>query len=327
MKKFWCIKISAILITLLSGFIVISWGQEPEFPTRAITVYVGFPPGGTAAISGQVIAEMLKENLGQPVIINYKPGAQQAVAGAFVAKAKPDGYTLLWVAELDFNNKLIIEAKSLTFRREDFVPIMGTAINPYVLVVKSDAPWKNLDELIVYGRTHPGELSYGSSGVGAFTHLGVELFAHKTGIKVNHIPFQGGGPALTALLGGHVKLGLGGAGRFLPHLKSGSLRSLAVFFEKRIDDFPSVPTAKEQGYDIEMELFHALLAPKGLPINVKNKLIQSSQKGLDSPKYKEMMTKAGFDPTYLNPMEVNKKIAKEEKRILIILTEIGLLEK
>ncbi len=327
MRRSSRIAIVFFLSLFLVGVSGTLMAQESQFPTKPITMYMGFPPGGTVGISGQIIAEMLKETLGQPVIANYKPGAQQAVAGAFVAKAKPDGYTLLWEAESDFNNKMIMEGNSLTFKREDFIPIGGTAICPYLLTVKSDAPWKTIEYLIAYGKKNPGELSYGSAGVGAMNHLGVELFAYKTGIKVNHIPFQGGGPALTALLGGHVKITLGSTGRIGSHLKAGTLRGLVVFSSKRSEQFPEVPTFKEKGYDAEIELFHLLLAPKGLEPPVREKLVQVFKKALQMPKYKEMLMKAEFDPSYMSPENVDKRMEKEKQDVLTILKEIGLLQK
>ena len=327
MRKTYRIAIVFFLSLFFVGVSGTLMAKESQFPTKPINMYMGFPPGGTVGISGQVITEMLKEALGQPIIANYKPGAQQAVAGSLIAKEKPDGYNLLWEAESDFSNHILMESNSLTFKREDFISIGGTAICPYLLVVKSDAPWKTLEDVIAYGKKNPGELSYGSAGVGAMNHLGMELFAYKTGIKVNHIPFQGGGPALTALLGGHVKIGLATPGRISSLLKAGTLRALVVFSSKRSEEFPEVPTFKEKGYEAELELFHLLLAPKGLEPPVREKLVQAFKMALQMPKYKAILTRAGFDPSYMSPEYIDKRIEKDKQDVITILKGMGLQKK
>ncbi len=320
------IIIAFLAIMLLS--VGTAKGQEKEFPIKSIQLYVGYPPGGSTGLSAQILAEGMKKYLKQPVIVNFKPGATQAIAADFVIKSAADGYNLLYASESEFISKVITDEAVLKFRLEDFISLGATAFSPYVLAVKTESPWKTLEDLIAFGRESPGELSYSSSGVASLHHLAGELFSQKTGVVLNHIPFQGGGPANTALLGGHVKMSFGSLGRFGAHLKPGAaLRPLVILDRKRIADFPDVPTMKEKGFDIEMTVWHRLLAPKRLPEASKAILAQAFKKTAEDPQVTSTLVKTGFDPLYLSPEETEKKVQTEYKLITGILIKIGFFKK
>jgi tripartite-type tricarboxylate transporter receptor subunit TctC len=302
-------------------------GQEKKFPDTAINLYIGYPPGGGVGNAAQILAEGLKKNLGQPVIVNFKPGAAQAIAGDFVFKCKPDGYSLLYVTETDFIPKLIKDASLLKYSMDDFVSLGASPYSPYALAVNAESPWKTLDDLIAHGRkSPPGTLSYGSVGVATTAHLSAELFSQLTGIALNHIPFQGGGPADTALMGGHVHMCFGSVGRFGARLRpGGGLRPLAILDKKRAPDFPDVPTMLEKGYDMQLLLWNGLHAPKGLPNDVKSILVRAFEKTAKDPEMISALSKAGYYHFYLNPEGQDKQIQTDYKVLKNILSKAGLL--
>ncbi len=285
----------AVLAALAAG---VAQGAE-SFPSRPITLIIPTSPGGSASISGQILAEALKRELGQPVVISYKPGAAQALGTEQVLKAPPDGYTLGYTFEPDLASKIVKDGKSLSFGKDDFTHIGATAFAPYLLWVKSDAPWKTLDELLAYGRQK--EISYSSNGVATMNHVYVEAIARKTGIKTNHVPYQGGGPATTALLGGHVDMSVGSFGRMKQYYDSGAVRPLAVLSAERFAETKDVPTFREKGYDIVGHIYHHLFGPKGLPPAVVARLAGAFEKALANPETKAALVKAGFEPRVVGP--------------------------
>jgi len=329
MKKKIVVRIMMVIFIVLfvcSSQII---GQEKKFPVTTINLYIGYPPGGGVGNAAQILADGLKKNLGQPVIVNFKPGAAQAVAGDFVYKCKPDGYSLLYVTETDFIPKLIKDSSLLKFNMDDFVSLGASPYSPYALAVNAESSWKTLDDLIAYGRkSPPGTLSYGSVGVATTAHLSAELFSQLTGITLNHIPFQGGGPADTALMGGHVNMCFGSIGRFGARLRpGGGLRPLAILDKKRAPDFPDVPTMLEKGYDMQLLLWNGLHAPKGLPDDVKSVLIHAFEKTAKDPEMVSLLSKAGYYHFYLNPEEQDKMIKEDYKVLHNVMVKAGLMKK
>jgi len=274
------------------------------YPDRQISLIIATAPGGSASISGQILSEALKKQLGQAIVITYKAGAAQALGTEQVLKARPDGYTLGYSFEPDLASKIVLDGKNLSFGKDDFFSIGATGFAPYLLWVKSDAQWKNFDELIEYGRKN--ELSFGTAGVGAMNHIYVEMIARKTGIKINHVPYSGGGPATTALLGGHVNMAVGSIGRMKQYFDSGMIRPLVVLAAQRIPETKDVPTAKEKGYAIEGYVYHRLFGPKGMPPAVMDRLTTAFKKAVADPEFQSALLKTGFEPRLLD-----SKAAKE----------------
>lgn len=327
MKKIvaqWTAVIMFIILALCTGNAL---GQKKDFPVNPVNIYIGYPPGGGVGNAAQILAEGLKKYLNQPVFVNFKPGAAQAIAGDFVSKCKPDGYSLLYVTETDFIPKLIKDASILKFSLEDFVSLGATPYSPYALAVNAESPWKTLEDLIAFGKkSPPGSISYGSVGVATTAHLAAESFSQLTGIALNHIPFQGGGPADMALMGGHVHMCFGSIGRFGARLKpGGGLRPLAILDDKRVPDFPDVPTMVEKGYDLKLWLWNGLHAPKGLPAPVKSVLVQAFEKAAKDPEMISALSKAGYYHFYVNPEGQDKQIQTDYKILKNILSKAGLL--
>lgn len=307
-------------IALVLG-LVVSFTAGAAYPERPITLVIPTAPGGSASLSGQILAEFLKRELKQPVTIVYKPGAAEATGTEQVLKSRPDGYTLGYSFEPDLASKIVLDGKTLSFGKDDFVHLGATAFAPYLLWVKSDAAWKTVDDLVSYGRGK--ELSYSSAGVGAMNHIYVEVISRKSGIKTNHVPYNGGGPATTALLGGHVNMAVGSFGRMKQYLDSGMLRPLVVLSKERIPEAKDVPTAKEKGFDVEGYVYHRLFGPKGLPQDVIATVTAAFEKSVNNPEFRAALVKAGFEPRLLNAQATKTMWEGDFKVVEAVLSEGG----
>src|SRR5712672_3212480 len=240
---------------------------QPIYPSRPITFINPFPPGGAADVVGRPYAAVLEPLIKQPCVIETKAGAAGQVGAQFAASAKPDGYTLLihivsisGFAEVD---KLFGRAPKFT--RADFIPIARFTAGPVILLTNDQQPYKNLKELVEDAKTNPDKLVFSSSGLYGALHLPTALFMKAAGIKLRHLPTNGGGPALTALLGNNSQLLVSSIAAASGQIKGGKLRALACFSPTRSPALPDVPTMKELGYDIEFYLWVGLFAPKGTP--------------------------------------------------------------
>ncbi len=220
---------------------------QEAYPTRPIQVIVPFPPGGVADLVGRPFAVALEKELKQPVVIVNKTGAGGAVGMQAAAVSKPDGYNLM-VALSSISVMPEVDAlfgRPSTYKLKDFAPIALLSADPTILVVKADAPWKTVADFVADAKKRPGEIKYASSGVYGTMHVAMEMLAYSAGIKLRHIPTGGGGPALNALLGGHVEAISGGPNVSIPHIKAGTLKALAGWGEKRLEGLPNVPTLQE----------------------------------------------------------------------------------
>ncbi len=325
---------SKISVLVLLGTLIFFLLHQPaagagsEYPDRPITLNVGFPPGGSAAVSAHIFAEAARKYLPRPqaILVNYKPGGASAIAADYFLKQSPDGYNLLWNAS-DLMLKLALDGDRLPFRIEDFIPIGTIGITPAILAVSKESPYKRLEDLIDYARKNPGKLSYGSTGVAGTTHLAGEVFQMRCEVKLNHVPFSGGGPGVTALLGGHVDCAPFTAGTVGSHIRAdGGLRGLAVFAHERLRDLPDVPTAVERGYDINRGSWYYLAVRKGTPQAVIDILLKVFKKTSEDPQVKETLIRAGFIPLGLGP-EATEKRAKEEYELARdVFKRVGLLQ-
>lgn len=291
------------------------------YPERQINLIIPTAPGGSASLSGQILVEHLKKQLKQPVTINYKPGAAQATGTEQVLKSRPDGYTLGYSFEPDLASKIVLDGKTLAFGKGDFLHLGATAFAPYLLWVKSDAQWKTFDELVSFGRNK--ELSFASAGVGAMNHIYVEVIARKTGIRSNHVPFAGGGPATVALLGGHVNMAIGSFGRMKQYLDSGMVRPIVVLAKERIPEAKDVPTAREKGFDVEGYVYHRLFAPNGLPPDVSATLTAAFEKAVTDPEFRGALSKAGFEPRFVSAQATRNMWEADFKVVEAVLSEGG----
>ena len=320
------IVMGGLLLTFLLGSTG-AFGQGELFPVKPINMYVGYPPGGTTVITGQITAEGMKKYLNQPVVLNFKPGAVQAIATEFVKNSKPDGYTIAYLAHGNLIAKLAKDKRDgvpLKFLIDDLEPLGAGPYSPFTVAVNADSPYKTVEDFVAAARKSPGSLNYGPDGIGTCGHLLMELFSQKAGITMSNIPFQGGGPAITALLGGHVQIITYSVTALGAHIKpGGGLRPLMVFDNKRDPSLPDVPTASERGFDLSLSTWQGLRAPKGLPKPVRDSLVQAFEKAMKDPQILQMLAKLDCSVNFLNPEETEKQSQAEYKLFLEVWEQIG----
>jgi tripartite-type tricarboxylate transporter receptor subunit TctC len=317
-----------VLVALLgiSGGVV---AAQEAYPSRAITIVAPFPPGGVADLTARPVAAALEKTLKAPVGVVNKTGAAGAVGMQYVATSKPDGYTLLLALS---SISIIPEADKLfgrapAFTVDQFEPIALISADPTVLVVRTESPWKTAGEFIEDARKRPDQISYSSSGIYGTLHMAMELLQQAAGIKLRHVPFPGGGPAVTALLGGHVDALASGPSVVLPQIKAGKLRALAGWGEQRIAALPDVPTFKELGYPgAEFYIWAGLFAPKGTPEPVLVKLREAMRAVVADPDFKAAMTKLETPVTFKQGQEFRTFFDADARRLAEGVRRVGKIE-
>ncbi len=300
-----------------------------EFPSRAISMIVAFPPGGVADITGRPTAAAMEKILKHPVTVVNRPGAAGAVGNSAVANAKPDGYTIL----MALSSISVIPAADELFNRkpayslDQFAPIALISADPTILVVHPSLPVKTLKELVVLARSKPGQMSFSSSGVYGALHMPMEMFLHAAKLKMRHVPTTGGGPAITALLGGHVEMTAGGPAAISAHVKSGKMRTIASWGGERIPSFQDVPTFKELGYkDVEYYIWAGMFAPKGTPDAVMKVLRDAARRTAQDPDFKNAMTKVDSLVQYKDAPDFQQYWMADAKRLAALVKVVGKVE-
>ena len=307
------------------------WGAaeaQEHYPSRGIQMVVPFPPGGVADLTARPVAAAMEKIVKQPVVVVNKTGAAGAVGMSFVANGKPDGYTVLMALS---SISIIPEADKLFDRKpaytmDQLTPIALISADPTIFVVRADSPWKTVKEFVEDAKKRPGEISFSSSGVYGTLHMATEMFAHAAGIQLNHIPYSGAGPALTAILGGHVDTLASGPAVVLPHIKAGKLRPLAGWGAKRVAVLPDVPTFKELGYDIEFYIWAGVFVPTGTPAPVVKTLRDAIRQVVKSPEFKGAMDKIETPIAYLDAPEFQKFWEKDAKMLAAAIKRVGKVE-
>ena len=298
---------------------------QDAYPSRPITLINPFPPGGAADVVGRPFAAVLEPIIKQPVVIETKAGAAGAVGAQFAASAKPDGYTLLvhivsisGFAEMD---KLF--GRQPKFTRADFIPIARFTEGPMVIVVNDQTPYKTLKELVDDAKQRPDGIIFSSSGLYGALHLPTALFMKSAGIQMRHLPTNGGGPALTAILGNNAQVLVTSVAAANAQIKAGKLRALACFSEKRAASLPDVPTMKESGYDVLFSLWVGLFAPKGTPDAIVDKLREESKKAAATDQFKKAIDNLGDVVAYLDKPDFAKFWDEDAKRVEAAVQAIG----
>lgn len=271
---------------------------QADFPSRQVTILVGFAPGGATDTAARIIAKKLSENLGQPVVVENKPGAGGNIVHHQMAAANPDGYTILLgsVGPLAVAPHLV--AKLPYDPLKDLAPLTMAVNFPNVLVVHAGVPAKNLAEYIALAKAKPGSLDYASTGVGSASHLAGELFNQRAGVDIVHIPYKGGGPAMTDLLGGRVSTYYSTHSTAGPHIETGKLRALAVTGAKRSTFLPNVPTIAESGFPgFEASNWYAFVTSAKVPQPILDRWNKELVKALNAPDVKEQLAKHFLEPS------------------------------
>jgi tripartite-type tricarboxylate transporter receptor subunit TctC len=278
--------------------------QAQEFPTKPVTLIIPFGPGGASDLTARAFVGAAPESLGQPIIIQLRPGGGGAIASDFVAKAPPDGYTLLMGGPGPNTTLPAIEGRSRG--PDDLVAVCRINYNAMLTLVPVNAPYKTLQELIQYAKANPGKLKFGHAGIWGGPDLLWKQIQLKTGITAKIVPYDGGAEALIGLLGGHIDVSCLFPTQSTPHIKAGKLRALAVSDSKRDPDFPHVPTLREGGVDTVSIVWKGVLAPKTAPRPIIDKLALGFKKMLEDKSSIAMIKKLGDNFHYLGPDELTK---------------------
>jgi len=294
-----------------------------QYPTRAIKIIVPFGPGGFTDVAARILQKELAPALGQPIVIENKPGAGSTIGTSEVSKAAPDGYTLAMISTAHVISPHLY--KSIPYDPiKDFTPVMKLAEGPYVLVTHPSLPVKSVAELISLAKAQPNTIDYASSGNGSAQHLVGALFVTMAGAPLSHVPYKGSAQAMNDVLGGQVKVSFVGVPNALPNLASGKLRALAVSTRKRYADLPDVPTLEEsgvRGYDATIWL--GLLAPPGTPRDIVQKINASIVRILSTPDARKLMASAGVDVATSTPEEFGALMQSELDRWGKVVRETG----
>jgi len=299
-----------------------AFAQE-KYPVKPINFLIGFPAGGTTDVCARPLVNAASKTLGEPIVVVNKPGGASAVAVATLKNEKPDGYT---IGILGSGAVLSQHMRKVPYdTAKDFTPIMQYAVYLYGLVVQSESPWKTFGEFIEYARNNPGKIRYSTAGPGSPQHLVMERLALKEKIKWTHIPFPGGGPAVTALLGGHVEA-TSQTTEWKAHVESGRLRLLAVYGEKRMIDFPNVPTLLELGYGISAASLISIAGPKGISPQIVEILHGAFKKSMEDPDFIKASRQLDQPTIYRSPEELGKHLVKMNEEVGALVRSLGLRE-
>jgi tripartite-type tricarboxylate transporter receptor subunit TctC len=299
-----------------------------QYPERPVTMIVPFPPGGVADTVARPVAEAMGTVLKQPVIIENKAGAGGGIGMAHVAKAKPDGYTILMALSslvvLPEADKVLGRAPA--FQVKDLVPIARITADPTVLAVRADSPWKTYQEFIAYAKANPGKLNYGSSGNYGTMHIPMAMLAGEAGVQMTHIPYTGAGPAIVALLGGQVDALSTRPATGVQHVQAGKIRVLAHWGPERLAALPDVPTLKELGVPIDYAQWSGVFAPAGTPEPVLARLRDAARAAANDPKVKEVLGKAGSPILYQDSADFGRYVDADATKMADVVKRIGKLE-
>jgi tripartite-type tricarboxylate transporter receptor subunit TctC len=298
---------------------------QEVFPTRPIQMIVPFPPGGVADITGRPVAHVMGKLLKQSVVVVNKGGAGGAVGAAQAAHATADGYMILMalssISVLPVADRL--QGRPPSYELDQLAPIALISADPTVLVVRADGPYRTLKDLVDAAKAKPATINYGSSGVYGTLHVAMEIFAEAAGIKLFHIPYQGGGPAVAALLGGQIDALASGPAAAIGQIKGGKMRALAVWGDKRLASMPDVPSMKELGYDATFYIWSGLFAPAATPPAVMSVLRDAVQRTVEDAEFKDAMAKVETPIAYLDAPEFKVFLDRDAARLRVAVERIG----
>ena len=286
--------------------------QAQSYPNRPITFVVPVPPGGILDYVARLVGQPLAKAIGQPVVVENKPGASGNIGSTYVAKAKPDGYTLLVGYSMFHVGNPTMFSQLQWDPIRDFAPVAMLVVSPHVVAVHPSLPVKNLRELVNYARANPGKINYASPGSGSVPHVGVELFKQITKINLTHIPYKGAGPAMQDVLSGQVPMIVATPPSVMQHIQAGKLRALAVAAKVRHPLIPEVPTSAEAGFPgFELEAWVALFAPAGTPPDAVKRLTEYVKQVLETEDVKKGITNSGIATRYLPPDQLDQVVKND----------------
>jgi tripartite-type tricarboxylate transporter receptor subunit TctC len=292
-----------------------------SFPSKAITIVVPYAPGATDR-EARKIAELAAKHLGQPVLVENRDGAGGTIGAGYVARANPDGYTLLYSAPAVVTVAPLVGKPPYVY--EDLMPLARASITPHYLAARTDAPFRNAREMVAYAKSNPGKLTFGSPGNGTAVHLAGEALADAAGFQFTHVPHRGLAPALTAVMGGFVDVVIGAPGVINAQVEAGKLRPIAQFGATRAVALGSVPTLKEQGIDLALRADFGFFVPKGLPAEVVQRLNEALQKAIESDEFKSFVAVSLVAPAFLNASDYRLVVDAERAIYARVVPKLAL---
>jgi tripartite-type tricarboxylate transporter receptor subunit TctC len=317
----------AFVFLIHSIFTLCAFAADP-YPSHPIKLIVPNPPGGSSDANARILSESLSTILKQPVVVEFKPGVGGGIGNSFVAKSKPDGYTLL----MGLSSLMVspeaekVQGKTALYSVDELEPVAMISNDPLVMLVRTDAPWKTLGDLVKAAKEKPNEITYSSSGNFGPIHLSVEMLAYAANVKFMQIPFGGGGPSMMALLGSTVDMTTVIPSVAIAQMASGKVRPIAVSSPKRIKLLPDVPSYREAGFDAEFNIWNGLFVPKGTPKDIIEVLRKAVKQAVDSGEMQAAMEKRKMIFDYRDANEF-KQFAKEDgDRMVKVVREIGKLQ-
>ena len=315
-----------VLALALSSIALAAVAQAPgAYPSKSIRWVVPYTPGGITDSVTRLITTKLQDSLGQPIVVENKPGANSIVGADLVAKSPADGYTILTVIAAHAANATLYAGKLPFDPVKDFVPVSLAAIAPLILTVNNNFPARDMKGLLDYAKANPGKISFGSSGVGAAAHLTTELLKQTSGVDMVHVPYKGTAPALAALLAGDIQVLVDVPSSMMPHVRANKVRALGMFSAKRVAGAPEVPTVAESGGPaLESSTWVLMLAPAGTPREVVNRLSSEMAKILASPEMRERLDKLGIDAVGSTPAEAARFLDTEIAKWAKVINTAGI---
>jgi tripartite-type tricarboxylate transporter receptor subunit TctC len=296
---------------------------DAQWPSKPITIIIPFASGGTTDIIGREVGQKLSEALKQPVLIDNRPGAGGNLAAGLVAKAAPDGYTLLLSTVAHAMAPGLYKSLSYNFI-QDFEPVAMVATTPNILIVNPKLPVKTVGELIAYIKSNPNTVNFGSAGSGSTEHLSGELFKSMANLQITHIPYKGGAPMMTDLMAGQIQMAIETSPSATPHIQSGKVRALGVTSSNHSSVFPDLPTVSEAGVKgYEVTTWFALMAPKGLPDGIESKLNSELAKVLKNPDLLKRFSEQGVNAGTLKSAQLGEFIKSETSKWAKVVKESG----
>ena len=299
--------------------------QAEKFPSKPVTMIVPFPPGGVADIVGRPMAEAMGRILGQSVVVENKAGAGGAVGMAQVARAKPDGYTVLMalvsISTIPVADEVL--GRPAAFSLQQLTPIARITADPTVLAVRADAPYKTFAEFERYVKANQGKLNYGSSGTYGTMHVPMEMLKLERDLKITHVPYKGAGPAVLGVLGGEIDLVATGPASVLSHVKAGKIRVVAHWGKEPLKSMPEVPSLEQLGVPVQFSQWSGIFVPSGTPAPVIEQLRLAAKQAAGDPKVQAAINAAGSPIQYLDAPEFAQFWAKDSKSLAEVVRRIG----
>ncbi len=327
-QRFVGAAMAAAIATVLLGAGAAAAQSQGAWPSRPITMVVPFAPGGIADITGRPLAQAMTRTLGQPIVIENRPGAGGGVGMVHVARQKPDGYTLLMALSsiVTIPEADRVNGRTPSYQMKDFTSVALVSADPTVLIVRADSPWKSVADLMKDARSRPGKITYSSSGIYGTLHVAVEMLAQSAGAQMLHVPFGGGGPAMSALLGGQVEVTAQAPGVASPHVKAGKVRLLGSWGNQRLKAFPDLPTMREAGFDAEFYIWSGVFAPAGLPADVLARVRTSVRDAVADPGFIKAMVTMETPIMHLQGAEFDDFLQRDARRLADVIRRMGKLE-